>query len=514
MGKIKWFSYDWRKVLAGVFESLLHVILVAICFYTSFFLTGLLDIAFKSKVIINPWISVPIFVILTLCPVVLSVALPKKLYHRTPGQCIVTWSLDHKGDLKPLILFTKILLVVVVVLFSVRWVTGGAFGSMAKKQLRALESMVVTLDPQTYYPAFDSLNNAAPYFRAATKSLDDSTKSSVYRIYRVVIQNPDTLKALSLEIHRIIMANQASLSSLDKALEQPKLLLKDYRNNRDIQFNSFRIKSDFGDEHPPNFLILGKICLLGALVAGYENDSVSCERYLNRAIGIARLEREEPTQLSGLVSVVETNDICDCLATLVKVVLNKSQCFLLVRKALSSLPSMVGITQNGEKDCFFWRNSFIDRSELRLINKVWPHWQHYCSYRFMVLAMQCTAPVNGAEDAARLGKECKDFLNTHIGIPAFGLMFATSPYSRYLRELAARASPDAVLIFAASVAYRDKYGTYPASLDELVPDYIDKLPQSPFDHKDYLFRTQEDSMEVYAIGIEGKHVPSSTIISW
>lgn len=507
MGKFKLFTYGWRKLLAGVFDFLLHTILLGFCSFASLFLTGLVDIAFKSKVFINPWISIPLALFMFTCPFALASILPKKIYRRTPGQSIVEWSLDHKGGLKPFILFAKIWLVVVIVLFSTRWVTTKAFGSMAQKQLRTLETMGVTLDPQSYYPAFDTLNNAAPHFREAINNLDGSTVSTVQGIYRTVIRNPDTLKALSSKINQMLQANQASLRSLDKALEHPNLMWEDYH---DIPIAALYNKKD--NNHPPNFMILGKVCLLGALIAGYENDSESCERYLNRAIGIARLEREEPSQLSGMVSVAVTEEICGGLATLMKVVPKKSEGYLLVRKALLSLPPMVGITQKGERQSFVWLNSFIHYGPLSFCNHIWPQWQDYCFNKYAVLAMRCTVPENDLEEAVRIGKDCEDFLTTHSGFPAFGLIFSTSPHRNYHRELAARAAPDAVLLFTAAVAYRSKHGGYPVSLKALIPEYLDELPQSPFDHKDYLFRTSGDSMEVYALGVEGKHVPGSTII--
>ena len=378
---------------------------------------------------------------------------------------------------------------------------------MAQKQLRTLEAMGVTLDPYSYYSAFDSLDNAAPHLREAMSSLDASAVPRAQQVYRAVVRNPDTLKALSLEIQRMLQANKASFATLDTALEYPGLMWENYR---DIPVAVLYNRGDNG--HPPYLINLVKVCILGALVAGHESDWVSCERNLNRAVGIARLERNEPSQLSGMVSIAETEDICDGLTTLMKVAPRKSEGFQQVQRALLSLPSMAGVVQKGKKESFFWVNSFINYSEVRFCNSVWPHWQHYCFYKYAELAVRCTAPENDAGQAVTLGKECGDFLNTHSGFPAFGLIFSESPYRSYLRELTARAAPDAVLLFAAAVAYRSKHGGYPVSLKALIPEYLDELPQSPFDHKDYLFRTSGDSMEVYALGVEGKHVPGSTII--
>lgn len=47
---------------------------------------------------------------------------------------------------------------------------------------------------------------------------------------------------------------------------------------------------------------------------------------------------------------------------------------------------------------------------------------------------------------------------------------------------------------------RLKNGSYPATLDELVPEFIDKLPTDPFSGKDLIYRREGKGFVVYSVG--------------
>jgi hypothetical protein len=79
-------------------------------------------------------------------------------------------------------------------------------------------------------------------------------------------------------------------------------------------------------------------------------------------------------------------------------------------------------------------------------------------------------------------------------------------------ELMYRFMLDAALLYAASLDYRRKHGAYPENLQQLIPEYFPELPKSPIDHKDYIYKARGDFMEVYALGPEGKHIPSTTVM--
>jgi hypothetical protein len=49
--------------------------------------------------------------------------------------------------------------------------------------------------------------------------------------------------------------------------------------------------------------------------------------------------------------------------------------------------------------------------------------------------------------------------------------------------------------------YRLRHGHYPASLSELVPDFLDKLPADPFTGKDFIYRAQGAGFIVYSAGV-------------
>lgn len=48
--------------------------------------------------------------------------------------------------------------------------------------------------------------------------------------------------------------------------------------------------------------------------------------------------------------------------------------------------------------------------------------------------------------------------------------------------------------------YKSKNGDFPASLYELAPDFIEKLPQDPFTGKSFVYRHKEDGFIIYSLG--------------
>ncbi len=49
-------------------------------------------------------------------------------------------------------------------------------------------------------------------------------------------------------------------------------------------------------------------------------------------------------------------------------------------------------------------------------------------------------------------------------------------------------------------AYRQEHRSYPASLAELVPAYLDEVPKDPFSGDDFRYQPQLDSYVLYGVG--------------
>jgi hypothetical protein len=52
-------------------------------------------------------------------------------------------------------------------------------------------------------------------------------------------------------------------------------------------------------------------------------------------------------------------------------------------------------------------------------------------------------------------------------------------------------------------AYRSEHGRYPASLDELMPKYLDRVATDPCGSGPYLYRRMDEGFLLYSVGVDG-----------
>jgi len=87
----------------------------------------------------------------------------------------------------------------------------------------------------------------------------------------------------------------------------------------------------------------------------------------------------------------------------------------------------------------------------------------------------------------------------HLGAPASSADAWMCWYGPFVRAMAAR---DAAVIGLSCGLFRSAKGRYPAALDELSPEFLDKLPPDPFTGKPFRYQLREDgaSFIVYSVG--------------
>ena len=59
---------------------------------------------------------------------------------------------------------------------------------------------------------------------------------------------------------------------------------------------------------------------------------------------------------------------------------------------------------------------------------------------------------------------------------------------------------DAFRLALLATAYKIDKGSYPETLQDLIPDYLDKLPLDPYTGKDYLYSVEADEVLVCSVG--------------
>ena len=87
----------------------------------------------------------------------------------------------------------------------------------------------------------------------------------------------------------------------------------------------------------------------------------------------------------------------------------------------------------------------------------------------------------------------------HLGVPATVKDAWKFRFSPFVRAMAAR---DAAVIGLSCELFRSARGRCPATLDELSPEFLDKLPPDPFTGKPFNYELREDgtSFIVYSVG--------------
>jgi hypothetical protein len=99
-------------------------------------------------------------------------------------------------------------------------------------------------------------------------------------------------------------------------------------------------------------------------------------------------------------------------------------------------------------------------------------------------------------------KILNDLNKTFSGTQSLGILTKkiplNSPY--YIRANEAAARRSLIDIALAATAYKADKGEFPTSLEVLVPDYIEALPNDPFDEKPMKFNAIDGGLDIYSIG--------------
>jgi len=141
-----------------------------------------------------------------------------------------------------------------------------------------------------------------------------------------------------------------------------------------------------------------------------------------------------------------------------------------------------GVIENVTAVTKMWRVFFLP-SEIRAVNLIT---QRLCRPAKTYSDIQNNLDaINGARQSGEMG------VLTSMGIPG--------GYSRYLHQ----AMRDDVLvglsdIALAATAFKDTKGSYPAKAEDMVPDFIDKIPLDPYDGQTLKIRAVEGGLELYS----------------
>lgn len=84
------------------------------------------------------------------------------------------------------------------------------------------------------------------------------------------------------------------------------------------------------------------------------------------------------------------------------------------------------------------------------------------------------------------------------------LLELSGGYSRYLAiDDRHRVQQDLARLHVALALHRVRNGGYPSSLDQLVPNELDELPEDPFKSEPYAYRLTENGFLLYSLGTNG-----------
>jgi hypothetical protein len=76
--------------------------------------------------------------------------------------------------------------------------------------------------------------------------------------------------------------------------------------------------------------------------------------------------------------------------------------------------------------------------------------------------------------------------------------------STFMKEATLEAMMLATKAGLACKIFKNKTGSYPESLEALVPEYLSEVPVDPFTGKPFVFRLSEDEILIYSLGSNGK----------
>lgn len=71
-------------------------------------------------------------------------------------------------------------------------------------------------------------------------------------------------------------------------------------------------------------------------------------------------------------------------------------------------------------------------------------------------------------------------------------------------ELRSRTMTDLLAVDLALRAYRADHGTWPQSLNELAPEYVDAVPLDPYSRRPFIYRIDESNFVLYSVGHGGE----------
>ena len=130
---------------------------------------------------------------------------------------------------------------------------------------------------------------------------------------------------------------------------------------------------------------------------------------------------------------------------------------------------------------------FLGPSEIRAVKDVFFYWMSKEADSYEVLQ----ANMNAISEANKSGE--------------WGLLFFTYfplAFDRVHRAMRCDVHRGLCDLAMAVTAYRARNNSYPTRLEELVPEYIDRIPVDPFDGKPLKMKSVEGGLDLYSVGSE------------
>ncbi len=112
--------------------------------------------------------------------------------------------------------------------------------------------------------------------------------------------------------------------------------------------------------------------------------------------------------------------------------------------------------------------------------------------------------------AARLEAEVQRQTEEHGAMYAFSAMFLPTIAGSVKEEVKAHAALRVSRAALAVEQWRLAHGRWPDSLDELVPELLDEVPDDPFCEEKIRYRRTEDGVVIYSVGPDGQDDEATT----
>jgi hypothetical protein len=393
-----------RRVIAILVDIVLFVLYLLAWTIAIVLIAGFCEIIFHWNAM---WGLIPGAILILLISTALYFVWPLIKFKRTAGSGLIAKGKGTKADLRPLALYGKVLAIMLYAYFLTWGISRLVFGAMVKKQEKVVESMGMSLDWKSYYPAMDSLDNAAPYLSQAADSL---TNKEASRLLSCINYQPDTIAALSKDIERCLVANRKALVLLDSALARHTLI---WHDNKAMTATEAMAAQPFPNY--PGIESLLYLCFLDVVYAGYRGDMERCAQGVKWGIGLLTLQRQDPTQVNLIIlNMMELRTPTYSLITLTKVAQDKDKLFSIIGETHDRISQIAtGLVRENTKAELAYHAALLGEIYnegpggptksllqawsiviLSLYERIWWPWERYYALQCAEYAIRETAPEN------------------------------------------------------------------------------------------------------------------------